>query len=94
MSDRKAKSRRNASPTPHDLAFKQFLTHPATARDFMQLHLPAELQAVCDFSTLKLESGSFVEETLRPYFSDVLYSLKTKTGDVRRRGVCTRTGTA
>ncbi|WP_147195277.1 Rpn family recombination-promoting nuclease/putative transposase [Pantoea sp. CCBC3-3-1] len=81
MSDRKAKGRRNASPTPHDLAFKQFLTHPATARDFMQLHLPAELQAVCDFSTLKLESGSFVEETLRPYFSDVLYSLKTTTGD-------------
>ena len=41
------------SPTPHDLTFKQFLTHPETARDFMQLHLPADLQALCDFSTLK-----------------------------------------
>ncbi|WP_279027980.1 Rpn family recombination-promoting nuclease/putative transposase [Gibbsiella quercinecans] len=81
MSDRKAKGSRNRSPTPHDLAFKQFLTHPDTARDFMQLHLPAELQAVCDFSTLKLESGSFVEENLRPYFSDILYSLKTTAGD-------------
>ncbi|SUB71534.1 putative transposase [Pluralibacter gergoviae] len=41
------------SPTPHDSTFKQFLTHPDTARDFMQLHLPADLQALCDFSTLK-----------------------------------------
>lgn len=31
--------------TPHDLVFKQFLTHSETVRDFMQLHLPAELQA-------------------------------------------------
>lgn len=77
MARRKANGGNHGTPTPHDLAFKQFLTHPDTARDFMQLHLPAELQAVCDFSTLKLESGSFVEESLRPYFSDVLYSLKT-----------------
>ncbi len=76
----KAQSAGKGIPTPHDLVFKQFLTHPETARDFMQLHLPAELQAVCDFSTLKLESGSFVGDDLRPYFSDVLYSLKTKTG--------------
>ncbi|OCJ27257.1 Rpn family recombination-promoting nuclease/putative transposase [Serratia sp. 14-2641] len=81
MSDRKKKGGANGTPTPHDLAFKQFLTHPDTARDFMQLHLPVELQALCGFSTLKLESGSFVEENLRPYFSDVLYSLKTTAGD-------------
>ncbi|MCS3431320.1 putative transposase YdaD [Klebsiella sp. BIGb0407] len=61
MAARKAKG----TPTPHDLIFKQFLTHPETARDFMQLHLPAELQAVCDFTTLRLESGSFVEEIMR-----------------------------
>ncbi|WP_036627312.1 Rpn family recombination-promoting nuclease/putative transposase [Pantoea sp. AS-PWVM4] len=81
MSDRKSKGAENATPTPHDLAFKQFLTHPDTARDFMQLHIPMELQAICDFTTLKLESGSFVEENLRPYFSDVLYSLKTTAGN-------------
>lgn len=81
MAARKAKGGAKGTPTPHDLAFKQFLAHPETARDFMQLHLPAELQAVCDFSTLRLESGSFVEDSLRPYFSDVLYSLRTTTGD-------------
>ncbi|EGH0941162.1 Rpn family recombination-promoting nuclease/putative transposase, partial [Salmonella enterica] len=46
----------------------------------MELHLPAELRAICDLSTLKLESGSFVEDDLRQYFSDVLYSLETAEG--------------
>jgi len=40
-----------------------------------------ELRVVCDLSPLKLESGSFVEESLRAYYSDVLYSLKTVAGD-------------
>ncbi|WP_072137401.1 Rpn family recombination-promoting nuclease/putative transposase [Pantoea ananatis] len=72
---------KNSTPTPHDATFRQFLTQPEIARDFMELHLPAELRAVCDLSTLKLESGSFVEDDLRQYFSDVLYSLKTAQGD-------------
>lgn len=67
--------------TPHDAAFRQFLAHTATARDFMRLYLPAALLAVCDLSSLKLASGSFITETLRPSFCDVLYSLKTRTGD-------------
>ncbi|HDU1554384.1 TPA: Rpn family recombination-promoting nuclease/putative transposase, partial [Klebsiella pneumoniae] len=68
------------NPTPHDATFRQFLTQPEIARDFMDIHLPAELRAICDLSTLKLESGSFVEDDLRQYFSDVLYSLKTTDG--------------
>ncbi len=66
--------------TPHDATFRQFLMHPEIARDFMDIHLPTELRAICDLSTLKLESGSFVEDDLRQHFSDVLYSLKTTTG--------------
>ncbi|MEQ4530569.1 MAG: Rpn family recombination-promoting nuclease/putative transposase [Mixta sp.] len=71
----------NRTPTPHDATFRQFLTQPEIARDFMELHLPPELRAICDLTTLKLESGSFVEDDLRQYFSDVLYSLKTTAGD-------------
>ena len=73
--------KKNNTPTPHDATFRQFLTQPAIARDFMELHLPQALRAICDLSTLKLESGSFVEDDLRQYFSDVLYSLKTTAGD-------------
>jgi predicted transposase/invertase (TIGR01784 family) len=72
---------KNSTPTPHDATFRQFLTQPDIARDFMALHLPPELRVRCDLSTLKLESGSFVEDDLRQYFSDVLYSLKTTAGD-------------
>ncbi|MDY0901126.1 Rpn family recombination-promoting nuclease/putative transposase [Pantoea agglomerans] len=73
--------KKNSTPTPHDATFRQFLSQPDIARDFMELHLPAELRAICDLSTLKLESGSFVEDDLRQYFSDILYSLKTSHGD-------------
>jgi len=73
--------KKNSTPTPHDATFRQFLSQPDVARDFMELHLPATLRAICDLSTLKLESGSFVEDDLRPYFSDVLYSLKTTSGN-------------
>jgi len=73
--------KKKKSAVPHDATFRQLLTHPDVARDFMQLHLPAELRDICDLNSLKLESGSFVEDDLRQYFSDVLYSLKTSAGD-------------
>ncbi len=63
--------------TPHDTVFRQFLTHPDIARDFFELYLPEEFRPLCDLDTLKLESGSFVEDDLHPFFSDVVYSLKT-----------------
>lgn len=69
------------TPTPHDALFKQFLTHPETARDFLDVHLPPALRQECDLNTLRLESGSFIEEDLRAYYSDVLYSLKAGQGD-------------
>lgn len=36
---------------------------------------------MCDLSTLHLESGTFVEDDLRQYASDILWSMKTTTGD-------------
>lgn len=67
--------------TPHDALFKSFLTHPDTARDFMEIHLPKGLRELCDLDTLKLESASFVDEKLRALHSDILWSVKTREGD-------------
>lgn len=67
--------------TPHDAVFKQFLYHPDTARDFLDIYLPSTLRELCDLQTLKLESGSFIEDSLRANYSDVLWSLKTNEGD-------------
>ena len=67
--------------TPHDAVFKQFLYHPDTARDFLDIYLPSTLRELCDLQTLKLELGSFIEDSLRASYSDVLWSLKTNEGD-------------
>lgn len=63
--------------TPHDAIFKTFLRHGETAKDFLEAHLPPLLRPYCDLDTLKLEPESFLDETLRSRYSDVLYSLKT-----------------
>ena len=67
--------------TPHDAVFKTFLHHPETARDFLEIHLPADLQTLCDLNTLKLESESFIEADLRTCYSDVLWSVHTHDGE-------------
>ncbi len=57
------------------------MSRPEAARDFIDIHLPFDLKAVCDLNTLKLEPTSFIEDDLRPYFSDLLWSLKTTHGE-------------
>ncbi len=47
----------------------------------MDIYLPSTLRELCDLQTLKLESGSFIEDSLRASYSDVLWSLKTNEGD-------------
>lgn len=66
--------------TPHDAVFKAFLSRPETARDFMEIHLPPALVKLFRLDTLHLEASSFVEDNLRQYYNDVLYSLETSKG--------------
>ena len=71
----------NSTPIPHDAIFKTFLSNTRHAQDFMELSLPESLRGICDLKTLRLESGSFVDDDLRACYSDILYSLKTVRGD-------------
>lgn len=66
--------------TPHDAVFRQMLTQREVARDFLQIHLPKIFLNICEMDSLKLESGSFIEDDLRTSYSDILYSLQTKHG--------------
>ncbi len=66
--------------SPHDKVFKAFLTTPQTARDFLDIYLPERFKSQCDLSTLELQPESFLEEDFQAYYSDVLYSLKTRAG--------------
>ncbi len=73
------------STTPHDALYKQYLMHAETARVFLEIHLPVELRELCDLNTLHLESGSFIEESLKGHSTDVLYSVQMQgSGDGSR----------
>ncbi|WP_440864600.1 Rpn family recombination-promoting nuclease/putative transposase [Symbiopectobacterium purcellii] len=69
-----------SSLSQHDSLFKKFLGDIAVARDFLEIHLPPHLRERCDFSTLAMESGSFIEDDLRTQCSDMLYSVQTNAG--------------
>ena len=64
----------------HDALFKKFLSDINVARDFFEIHLPPSLRELCNFTTLSLCSGSFVEPNLRNHCSDILYSVRTSRG--------------
>nr|WP_233593015.1 Rpn family recombination-promoting nuclease/putative transposase [Pantoea deserta] len=49
----RTRMKKSQTPTPHDAVFKTFLSHSATARDFMAPHLPPTLLTICDLSSLR-----------------------------------------
>jgi recombination-promoting nuclease RpnB len=63
---------------PHDAFFRSFLTDPTKARDLLEQYLPKKIKSICDFNTLKLEPGSFIDKNLKKHFSDILYSIKIR----------------
>lgn len=65
---------------PHDSFFKIVMSRPEAARDFLMLHLPPGLLSICNLETLHLEPTSFVESDLKPYVSDILWSVETDRG--------------
>lgn len=69
-----------ANISHHDGFFKKFMGDIHVARDYLQIHLPPHLQRQCNFDTLAITNSSFLEDNLRHYASDMLYSLQTSTG--------------
>ncbi len=67
-------------PTPHDSLFKKFFGDVGVVNDFLQIHLSPALLEICNFGTLTITSGSFVEDDLGTQYSDILYSMQTSEG--------------
>jgi recombination-promoting nuclease RpnB len=63
---------------PHDTLFRSFLTDSTKARDLLEQYLPQRIKGICDFNTLKLEPGSFIDKHLKKHFSDILYSIQIR----------------
>lgn len=64
--------------TPHDALFRMTFTQVEHARGELQHLLPASVVAGLDWSTLRVESGAYVEPDLRTHYSDILFSVKRK----------------
>lgn len=69
----------NEPINPHDAFFKQYLSHPQVAADFLRHQLPAPVVGLLDLTGLQLAKDSFVDEQLRSHFSDLIYHTTTTT---------------
>ncbi len=65
----------------HDAFFKEVMSNPKTARDFLQNYLPTAVVSALDLPTLAPVKDSFVDAELQEHFSDLLFRIKLKQGD-------------
>lgn len=63
---------------PNDKLLKATFSNPDNARGFFQNHLPYELTHAVDWSSLTLESSTFVDPQFTASESDLLFSLKLR----------------
>ena len=69
-------------PTPHNNFFQYALSHPAAARNLIEMHLPADLVQILDLDSLELQKDSFIDDELRDSYSDMLYSIRLSGQDL------------
>ena len=60
---------------PHDHFVREFLGDIRYAREFLSAVLPAELSARLDWTRLRGEPATFIDENLRDQYSDLLFSI-------------------
>ena len=69
--------------TPHDALFKSVFQQPENAAAELQHVLSAAHASAIDWSTLKLEPGSYIDEELAEQRSDLLFSAKARASGER-----------
>lgn len=65
----------------HDEIIRSAFENPIVAKEFFQMHLPAHIQSLISFKTLKMEKDSFVDKTLKKSILDILFSVKFNSED-------------
>ena len=73
--------------TPHDDLFKATFSIVSEVESFIRSYLPTWLANSLDYPTLKQASTSYVSETLRQYFSDMVYTCQWQATDATNREV-------
>ena len=65
---------------PHDRFFKEMLTQPEAANDFLRHYLPAAVAGLLDLTATELVKDSFVDAELQTHYSDLLYKVRLLDG--------------
>lgn len=68
-------------PNPHDRFFRHVFSQRDIAADFLHNYLPPAISELLDFSTLMLTKDSFVDDSLREHFSDLLYLVQQRADE-------------
>lgn len=57
------------------------MSNEIAAKEFLEYYLPSDFKEKVDLSKITIEKESYIEETLQEKFSDIVYSVKTKSDD-------------
>lgn len=81
LKDSKNKKSSNEISQPHDITFKKLFGEVKIARDVIEKNLPREVLEQLDMNSLKRLDASFISETLKETFSDLLYGVRINNRD-------------
>jgi hypothetical protein len=73
------------TPSPHDAYAKNVFRQLPEARGFFRGYLPAKVVRLFDWTSLRLESESFVKDDLAREFADLLFSIRLVGDPLDRR---------
>ena len=62
--------------SPHDRFTRSLLSHPKVIEEFFRKNLPDKIKDAIDFSSVKLQKESFIDDNLKLQIADLLYSVK------------------
>lgn len=65
----------------HDGLFKRIMGNEIAAQEFLEYYLPSDFKEQIDLSRITIGKESYIEETLKEKFSDIVYSIKTKNDE-------------
>lgn len=65
----------NNKLSQHDRFTRSAMSNPKVAEEFFQQNLPEHIKKVIDFSSLRLQKDSFIDDKLKLQIADVLYSV-------------------
>ena len=62
----------------HDAFFKHLFSDLRRVREYFEVYLPTELSSRVEWESLQREDGTFVDDTLKSSYTDLVFSVRLK----------------